>query len=557
MLQRWLRLSTTPGATIVEVRCSLTQTTTAYSTSCLLVCLSACHGVSMPLRGLYLVLLTLIDCSVCLTLLLTSGSGVSPVLLCFLLLPLFLCLMLPRAQIRLISPFATSSSPSSQASHTSPRRRRHSRRSSRPHPYIDPTASYASTSPSSNEQQHPISESPTSTSATPATWDSAVGTPLTIQSSAPLLLPERADPLQANDASAFPALSDGRYRLLRTLQSSLFGCVKLAEVQETGARVCIKISCLYRSTLGVTVSGVKVEEDVQREGKLLHHLHSVAAPDEPGKDGIVELVEQLRDEQYYYLVLGDAGCDLYVYLKRLPVLQRSPAVQFIEAIACVSEEVARDIFCQLIAAVQFCHRHHVTINDLSLENVCIDSTGRVRLIDLGLAAIHPMSPHHPDHAARSTQSPLPVESPPIDAYFPVTPLQESGPLSGKLHYMSSEKFTRQPHCAYSADLYACAIILFTLLTGRPPYNQPLPSDWFWCITVSGRWRVLGRSGGGSGGVEGLDERERRSEVMCRELFGWMSDELMELLDGMIKKEERRWNWQQVNACKWVQDGTRA
>jgi serine/threonine protein kinase len=35
------------------------------------------------------------------------------------------------------------------------------------------------------------------------------------------------------------------------------------------------------------------------------------------------------------------------------------------------------------------HAHSVARLDLSLENICMDSNGRVRLIDFGLAAQHP------------------------------------------------------------------------------------------------------------------------------------------------------------------------
>ena len=35
------------------------------------------------------------------------------------------------------------------------------------------------------------------------------------------------------------------------------------------------------------------------------------------------------------------------------------------------------------------HAHSVAHLDLSLENICMDSSGRVRLIDFGLAAQHP------------------------------------------------------------------------------------------------------------------------------------------------------------------------
>ena len=514
-----------------------------------------CHygAIRMPVSSLFLALLILISCSALLIALLTSGSGISPVLLYSLFLLLCaLCVMLRRASLKLISPSATVSSASPQPPPTSLHRRRRSRRNSRAHPYINSTSpSYTSTSPSPSQQQQltPDSSSSFSTSVAASGWSKTCNLPLTIQSPTVPQSPQPYDPLQSDDTDAFLALRDGRYQLLRTVQTSLFGCVKLATEQTTGRRVCIKISCLHRAALGVTVNGVKVEEDVQREARLLHYLQAAAPAGETGRDGIVEFVEELKDEQYHYLILADAGCDLFVHLRQLPVLRSQ--LQYIERVPSINEDAARDLFRQLIDAVQYCHRHHVAVNDLSLENVCIDATGRIRLIDLGLAAIHPLSPHSP--SVSSTRLPLPAESPPVDSFFPVVPPQDSGPLSGKLHYMSGEKFSRQPHCAYSADLYACAVILYTLLTGRPPYNRPVPADYWWSIVSSGRWTKLGRGAA----VEGLSERERREERVAAELFGWLSEEAVEMLDGMMKEEGQRWSWEQVNACKWLQAGGQA
>ena len=494
------------------------------------------------MNGLYLALLLLLGCCcVSLVALLTSSSSVSPVLLCLALS--LLCAMLRRASLKLISPSASASSAPPQPSPSSPHRRRRSKHSIRAHPYTNSASScYISTSPSSTQQQLTPDSS---TSTAPKTWNDTDSVPLAIQSPKEPIASQSSDPFQSDDASTFPALRDGRYQVLCTVQASLFGSVKLAVEQSTGRRLCIKISCLQRAALGVTTNGVKVEENVQREGQLLQYLHSAALKDETGKDGIVEFIEELRDELFYYLVLADAGSDLFVHLKRLPVLR--PDLQLIECVPSMTEDEGRNLFRQLIDAVQFCHRQHVAINDLSLENVCIDSTGRIRLIDLGLAAIHPLSPHRP--SSGTAHPPLPAESPSIDSFFPVVPLRDSGPLSGKLHYMSSEKFARQPHCAYSADLYACAVILYTLLTGRPPYSSPVASDYWWRIISSGRWTRMGRYA-----VDDLSDKERRGESVARELFGWLSVDVVELLDGMMKEEGQRWTWKQVNACEWLQSG---
>ena len=407
-------------------------------------------------NGLYVLLLLLLGCCLLsLSVLLTSSLAVSPALLCLALS--LLCAMLQRVSVRVFSPSVTATSGSPQQSPTtSPSRRRRYKLTSRTHPYANLAASPLSCPTQSCHEQR-LTADACATAATPvadALCNAADTVPLTIHSPTASAPPQPSDMFHSEDTYDFPALRNGRYRLLRTIQSSLFGCVKLAVQQSTGRRVCIKVSCLQRAALGVTVNGVKVEEDVQREGQLLRYLHAAASDGQTGTAGLVQFVEVLRYELFYYLVLGDAGCDLYVHLRHQPILRGG--LQHVESVPSITETAARDIFCQLIDVVQFCHRQHVALNDLSLENVCIDYTGRVRVIDLGLAAIHPLSPQQSsDNTARQ---PLPAESPPLDSFFPVVPLQDSGPLSGKLHYV------RHDHRRHRHSCFVCLVLLLTRLS---------------------------------------------------------------------------------------------
>ena len=51
----------------------------------------------------------------------------------------------------------------------------------------------------------------------------------------------------------------------------------------------------------------------------------------------------------------------------------------------VSEETARYLFLQLLKAIHFCRTRHVIHGDVKLENVLVNSSGQLKLIDFGFS----------------------------------------------------------------------------------------------------------------------------------------------------------------------------
>ena len=322
------------------------------------------------------------------------------------------------------------------------------------------TSSTSSTSPSSTSSL----SSPRLPSSTPLRSCSSSGSP-SFPSPESLL-----QSLHSNCSTSYPALACSPYRLQRTLQPTLFGTVKLGYHSSTGAQVCVKISLLSSSHAGLTVHGGKaVSEDVKREAELLRELRGV--------EGVVELLDELEDDTWHYLVEGYCGDDLFVLLKSLP-LQPQPHLDDVShrhtaAVACLPEARARPLFQQLVRVVQGCHARHVALQDLSLENVCIDQQGRVRIIDLGLAKKHPQADQLPTSPTTAAAAPSSLEELIVPASSP------SLPLSGKLQYLSPESYAHEEFDAFAHDRYALGVLLYTLLVGRPPYFEPTHCD-YWC-----------------------------------------------------------------------------
>jgi tetratricopeptide (TPR) repeat protein len=98
-------------------------------------------------------------------------------------------------------------------------------------------------------------------------------------------------------------------------------------------------------------------------------------------------------------------------------------------------------------AVQHGHLKGIVHRDLKPGNILVDSSGQPKVVDFGIA--------------RST-----------DSDMVVTTLQtDVGALIGTLQYMSPEQCEADPSdIDVRSDVYALGVILYELLTGKPPYD---------------------------------------------------------------------------------------
>ncbi|KAG1719656.1 kinase-like domain-containing protein [Suillus lakei] len=137
----------------------------------------------------------------------------------------------------------------------------------------------------------------------------------------------------------------------------------------------------------------------------------------------------------------------------------------------IGEDVAHYYFGQLLAGMDFIHREGVCHRDLKPENILLDAAGTLKISDFGLAAVYKLK-----ESGKTRQ------------------LNE---LCGSLPYMAPEVHYGTPYEAEPIDVWGIGVILFALLAGNTPWDQPTARSSEFCQYITGEifneapWNRLG------------------------------------------------------------------
>lgn len=101
--------------------------------------------------------------------------------------------------------------------------------------------------------------------------------------------------------------------------------------------------------------------------------------------------------------------------------------------------------CQIAQALDHAHRHGIIHRDIKPHNILINSDGRVKVTDFGIA----------------------------QAVSSSTLTYNNGAILGSVHYFSPEQ-ARGGQTGEKADIYSLGIVLYEMLTGRVPYAADSP-----------------------------------------------------------------------------------
>jgi serine/threonine-protein kinase len=211
-------------------------------------------------------------------------------------------------------------------------------------------------------------------------------------------------------------LFDGRYRIVRKLGSGGMADVYLAEDEELGRRVAIKI---------LNDRHANDEQFVERFRREAKNAAGLSHPN------IVSIYDRGEAEGTYYIAMeyldGRSLKELVVARGPLPI---GDAIQFTR---------------QVLGALRFAHRKGVVHRDIKPHNVMADADGRLKVTDFGIARAG------------------------------VSQMTEAGSIIGTAQYLSPEQ-ARGAGVDQRSDLYSVGIVLYELLTGEVPFTGESPVE---------------------------------------------------------------------------------
>lgn len=200
------------------------------------------------------------------------------------------------------------------------------------------------------------------------------------------------------------------YNLIEELGFGSFGKVFKAIHKQTGMIVALKITSKQDP---MSLLSIRREYEVLR---TIDHPY------------IASFFEYFENEDYCYLAI-EYGGDINL-LERLN--EQEP----------LHKDLMKKIFMQLSLAIDYLHNEkHIVHRDIKLENIILDDNCNIKLIDFGFAK---------------------------------EKMQEDSLLTtlcGSQQYISPEIFLKTGYTE-KADIWSAGIVLYALITGRLPFDNP-------------------------------------------------------------------------------------
>lgn len=204
----------------------------------------------------------------------------------------------------------------------------------------------------------------------------------------------------------------GNYTILQTIGAGAFGKVRLAEHKITHEYYAIKI---FKKS--------KIESKPSIKAKINTEIALMKLIDHPH---IIKLVELCESSRHLFVITEYApNGELFNYLcnkKVIPI------------------EESMNLFRQIIYGIDYLHNHSICHRDLKPENIFLDANNNIKIGDLSFAR------------------------------WMKTDMAETS--CGSPHYAAPEVIRGIKYNGKKADIWSLGVILYALLSGHLPFNEP-------------------------------------------------------------------------------------
>ena len=121
---------------------------------------------------------------------------------------------------------------------------------------------------------------------------------------------------------------------------------------------------------------------------------------------------------------------------------------------------------QVCEALQYAHSKGVLHRDIKPENILLDTDGRVKIADFGIAKVF-------DPTIEASSSPL-VPGGASESEMAVTRLTATGAVLGTPLYMAPEQLISPNSVDHRADIFSLGVVFYEMLTGELPMGRFAP-----------------------------------------------------------------------------------
>ena len=224
---------------------------------------------------------------------------------------------------------------------------------------------------------------------------------------------------------------DGKYELGKTLGKGQFSKVRIGVKIENKNKFAIKI--IERDNPALDDRFLKlIQAEVTTLSKL-SHPHIVNMYDY-NENGIV--------------TASPSGIQKKVLFMALELVPNGELFDYLATTGKFSEPMCRLYFSELLNVLQYIHKLGICHRDLKAENIMLDKEYKLKLLDFGFSALN----------AGKTGDGM------LNTYL------------GTPTYMAPEIHAGGSYKGEAADVFASGVLLFIMLTGRPPFKSAKPSD---------------------------------------------------------------------------------